>query len=51
MEKLLEIHDDIIPKFIVDNIEKHLLKNSNIPLFYNPNLTYKESDPEYYFSP
>ena len=51
MEKLLEIHDNVIPKFIVDNIEKYLLKDSIVPLFYVPNLTYQPSSPEHHFSP
>ena len=37
-KKFIEVYDDIVPKFIQDSIEKTLLVNSEIPLFYVDNV-------------
>jgi len=51
MKKFIEIHDNIVPQYIVNSIENLLLINPKIPLYYNNNLSYSSTSPSYKFSP
>ena len=51
MKKFIEVHDNIVPQYIVNSIENYLLIDSQIPLYYSSNLSYSTSSPSYTFSP
>tara|TARA_B110000285_G_C14745576_1_gene432807 strand:+ start:51 stop:602 length:552 start_codon:yes stop_codon:yes gene_type:complete len=51
MKKFIEIHDNIVPQYIVNSIENYLLIDSQIPLYYKNNLSYHPTSPLYKFSP
>jgi hypothetical protein len=42
-KKFIEVYDNILPKEISDTIEKLVLEQSIIPLFYTPNVAKKKS--------
>lgn len=52
MNKFIEVHDDILPLWLIDKIEYTLTnENSNIFYKYKPSTTFSSNHPNYSFSP